>query len=617
VYSAVYRSSSELVTACGDGAVRIWDPERGQMMRELRLRGRAPRWYVVAVSGERIAAVDTKGTIAAAWDAETGAVLAEFELNGDGWPAIEFSADGQWLAVSGGDVAHVTSTSSWRSAAVLPVRRVHALAWDPAGPRVVTGSTTGDLSVWNAPDGARIEHLRAVGEPVDAVAWSPDGTKIVAGIRGGAEQVFSAGALVSAGNLLHGKLTSIEFSPDGQRVVAAAASGLVAISEVATGAQVAVFDAPLNAARAARFSPDGRRIAGATWDGIAWIWSASAPYQRWSAPAQAETCGLFGGAEPDGRYLAVACVGHPTRVWDTARDALLAELPALEDSDRVPYPVVSPSGDLAAIARGTVAEAYALPRGELLWTAHHGAAVTALAITAAGELVSGSADGRVLVTRGDETSALAPAGGPGIDALAVLPGGRIVAADARGRAGELVSGSLLWAPLGARARSLRPSPDGRYLLAVPSYAGKTSPPTLVDFDRDTAVDLEGPQVYTARWTPAGILTAHADGAARLWDRAGHLIRVLRGNRGFLVDAALTPDGMVVGAASDGALRFWDASTGTLIWSPVAHIAHPFGISAGPWGIVTRGSGGEMSRWVVPDAASVIGDGKAANTLPFR
>jgi hypothetical protein len=45
---------------------------------------------------------------------------------------------------------------------------------------------------------------------------------------------------------------------------------------------------------------------------------------------------------------------HPTRIWDTAHDQLLAELPSVTQVDgdfASAFPAVSAAGDRAAIAR--------------------------------------------------------------------------------------------------------------------------------------------------------------------------------------------------------------------------------------------------------------------------
>jgi WD40 repeat protein len=69
------------------------------------------------------------------------------------------------------------------------------------------------------------------------------------------------------------------------------------------------------------------------------------------------------------------------------------------------------------------------------------------------------------------------------------------------------------------------------------------------------------------------MTAGADGTARFWDGAmGTLLQTYRGWPGFLADAILTPDGLVIGGDADGSLRFWDAASGAKLWTlPVQYI----------------------------------------------
>jgi WD40 repeat protein len=136
---------------------------------------------------------------------------------------------------------------------------------------------------------------------------------------------------------------------------------------------------------------------------------------------------------------------------------------------------------------------------------------------------------------------------------------------------------------------------------------------LVDLDRRAVTRLEGPQVWSARWVDGGraILSAHGDGTARLWSADGALRRTYRGGPRFLAEADLAPGGaVVVGGGGDGLLRFWDAATGRLLWTLAAHKTYVMGLHFDPSGdIVTRGTGGEVSRWRLPDPAAVIGVGK--------
>ncbi|HMG57960.1 MAG TPA: serine/threonine-protein kinase, partial [Kofleriaceae bacterium] len=61
VYQAVYSADgTRLITGCGDGAVRIWDPASGALVRELRRSKPGPRYYNVALSsdGKLVAGLD-------------------------------------------------------------------------------------------------------------------------------------------------------------------------------------------------------------------------------------------------------------------------------------------------------------------------------------------------------------------------------------------------------------------------------------------------------------------------------------------------------------------------------------------------------------------------------
>jgi len=75
---------------------------------------------------------------------------------------------------------------------------------------------------------------------------------------------------------------------------------------------------------------------------------------------------------------------------------------------------------------------------------------------------------------------------------------------------------------------------------------------------------------------------------------------------FLADATLAPDGsMVVAGGSDGLLRFWDASSGRLLWTLQAHRSYVVGVHYEGSDIVTRAFAGDISRWTLPPPERVI------------
>jgi hypothetical protein len=162
VYDASYTADgARIATASGDGAVRIWNAA-GALVRELRA-GQSERYFAVAISpdGRSVAAIDMISATARAWDMATGAELAELTNAASGFPSLAFSADGQWLAASGGDdvrVRAVTRRSSSDSA-TWPGRSranrtghaawVTACAVTPDGRQVVSASMDQTLKVWD------------------------------------------------------------------------------------------------------------------------------------------------------------------------------------------------------------------------------------------------------------------------------------------------------------------------------------------------------------------------------------------------------------------------------------------------------------------------------------
>jgi WD40 repeat protein/serine/threonine protein kinase len=620
VYQAVYSADgAKFATAGGDGAVRIWDAASGTLVHELRRGSSKRRYYIVALSpdGKLVAAIDTKGEVAHVWDMATGSLLAEIRNDGSDFPAIAFSSDGRWLATTGGIDVHVFDTRARAQALTIRGLRIQSLAFDPTEPRLLTGAATGDATIWAIPSGSRLRHLREIGDPVDAVAFSPDGQFVVTASRDGAEQVWRAGSgeLLSQFNPRHSKILAVEFDRTSKLVLAAGTDGTVVVADAALGMPVTVLEGPQNVVWAAHFDPSSRRVVGASWDGTARVWDATAPYRRWTSPPMSDDCGVVTSPEPDRRVIAVGCRDHPTRVWDTSRDQLLAELPSVSQVNgdfTSAFPAVSDSGDRAAIARGSALEVYELPGGRLLRTIAHTAPVNAVAFASTGrDIVSGAVDGSLLVTRDNGAQLVLPKSSGGIDAAAFLPDGRVVASDAlrRLRVYDPAGAVLADLELPVRVMSLRSK--GTRLVTIPIYTSNAGPPVLLDLERYRVIaQLEGHvgRIFSARWVAGDrILTAGGDGTARLWDGStGQLRQIYRGSSRLLADATLSPDGLLIMAGGgDGVLRFWDPASGRLLWSLQAHKSHLIGIHVEGADIVTRGFAGELSRWTLPNPEHAI------------
>jgi eukaryotic-like serine/threonine-protein kinase len=615
VYQAIYNADGTRLVTVAETMVRIWDPRSGALLRDLKAnRGTAPTaFYRAAISsdGTFVAAMNVEGSTAYVWDSGTGALIAVLRNRGDGFPRLAFSSDG-WLAMTGGHEANIFDVRTWKR--VLTVRgSIRSLAFDAHG-NLAAGSANGEVALWSLASRARLRQLRHFGESAEAVTFSPDGQLVAAGSRDGTMQVWHtrSGALRSQLNPRRNLILWVEFNPTSEWLLAANADGTVVVADAGQGIPVAILDGPRNAVRVARFDTKSR-VVGASSDGTARVWNATPPYRRWSSAPIANACDIGMGSEPDRRFISVGCGKLPTRVWDTATDRLLAELPSVtlveSGGFTSAFPAVSAGGDLAGIARGTTIQVYQLPGGRLLRTFEHGAAVSAVAFADAGRaMVSGAVDGSVRVTREDGTE-LALQASAGVDAAHLLSDGRVIVSDAERRLHVYSTDGAVLADLEMPVRMMSLRHEGARLIALPSYTGTAASPVLVDLDRHHVIaQLEGHvgYVFSARWISAAqVLTAGSDGTARLWDAAtGRLIRVYRGGTRFLADAVLISD-MVIGGDGDGLLRFWDAGSGAKLWTLPAHKSAVIGLHVEDGDIVTRGFSGEISRWRLPKAEDVV------------
>jgi WD40 repeat protein/serine/threonine protein kinase len=618
VNHAEYSRDGAILVTAGEAMVRVWDPASGALRHELTPRpgGGAPViYYRAAVSrdGKLIAAIDESGAIVDVWDAATGAVVTELRGHGGDFANLAFSPSG-WLATTEGDELRVYDARTWAQVLTIP-GHVHGLAFD-AHSHLATGTATGDVTVWNIPDGTRRQHLRQSGESVDAVAFSPDGELVVAGSRDGTMQIWHAGsgAPQSQLNPRHSKILAVEFDPTSQLVLAANADGTVVVADAKQGLATSILEGPRNVIFSAHFDANSRRVVGASWDGSARVWDASSPYRRWASTPAGEFCNIGLGLEPDARFAAVGCDDLATRIWDTAHDQRIAELPGVTP---VPggdfltaFPAVSATGDRAAIAHGSTVQVFELPGGRLVRTIAHDAPVSAVAFGGTGrDLVTGAVDGSLIVTR-EGSAPLALRASGGIDAAELLPDGNLVVSDAQRRLRIYDPSGATLADLALPVRMMSLRPQGTRLVALANHLKNAAAPLLVDLTRPRIIaQLEGHvgHVFSARWTSGGqIVTAGADGTARIWNGAsGHLVRIYRGGSRFLADAIIAFDELVIGGDGDGVLRFWDLASGAKLWTLQAHKSAVIGLHVEGNDLVTRGFTGEISRWRLPRSEHVI------------
>ncbi len=627
VYQAAFTpDGAQIVTAGADGTVKVWDARTGTLIWSLRrgAPGDVATFLALAISprGTEVAAVDSIGAVADIWDLRSGALIHELPGNAVSTrlPSLEFSYDGRWLATTTEADVSVYDTTTWERLQI-PGNDVTTLSFDPTSQRLATATARGDVSIWSVPSGERAWHLREGGGRVRHVAFAPDGTLVVAAGQDGIDRIWNTKNGELQVELKNHRSASIwaEFDASSRLVVSVDDDREVAISDVASRATVSTLAGPSGLIRAVHFDSRARHVVAASWDGTTRIWDTTRSYLRWATQPLGAACGSPLHGEPDRRFVAVACADRGTWVWDTqdaAGPRFLAQLPSptpVPGDVPTASPAVSAAGDRAAIAMGNVVRIYELPGGKIVSNVHHNAPVTTVAFASSGhELVSGSVDGSVVVAS-DEHDPIEVARLPAaVDVAALLPGGRVVVADARPRLGVYRvarhASPLAEHALKTRATALRSSSDGQRLLAIPT-TGAVRPALLWSLDEPSQsweLESHNTPLISARFVndDRAVLTGSGDGTARLWDAQTGRLRRSYSHGAYVADVAFEPDSnFAVTAGADGMLRFWDVPSGHLVWVLPAHQSAIIGVHFDGTSIVTRALTGEIARWELSNLLS--------------
>lgn len=268
-----------------------------------------------------------KGKLIKKWEAHQASDDAA--RNGDvTW--LAFSPDSKTLASTGSDrKAKLWDTSSWLEVETLEDNNddMNAIAFSPDGRALATATGSSSVAgvesgvkLWDARTGEQVADLSRNAGRIYGVAASGDGERIAY------IETDTRHTVVNIWDLAKGQKThtfdlpywlfSVEFSPDGSRLLTAGRDGTARIWDAETGRP---FQVPIRAhgdtAFCATYSPDGKRIATA---------SADKTIKIWDAASGRELITLYGHQanvlrvvfSPDGRLLASAAQDKAVKLWD-------------------------------------------------------------------------------------------------------------------------------------------------------------------------------------------------------------------------------------------------------------------------------------------------------------
>ncbi|KAJ7808904.1 WD40-repeat-containing domain protein [Mycena olivaceomarginata] len=431
--------------------------------------------------------------------------------------------------------------------------------------------------------------LQGHDDSVSSVAFSPDGQRIVSGSDDKMVRIWDATTGAAIGEPLQGHddwVSSVAFSPDGQRIVSGSGDKTVRIWDAATGAAIGKplrghYDSVLSVV----FSPDGQRIVSGSADKTVRIWD-TATGAAIGEPLQGHDDWVRSVAfSPDGQRIVSGSDDETVRIWDAATGAAIGE-PLQGHDNWVRSVAFSPDGrrivsgsDDKTVRTWDAATGAAI--GEPLQG--HDNSVLSVVFSPDGQrIVSGSRDTTVRIwdaatgaaigepLQGHNDSVWSVAFSPDSQRIVSGSGDKTVCIwdTTTGAAiGELVQGHNDW------VWSVAFSPDGQHIVSG------SEDKTVRIWDTATGAAIGKPlqghnnSVFSVVFSPDGqcIVSGSGDKTVRIWDAAtGAAIgKPLQGHNGSVYSVVFSPDGQrMVSGSDDKTVRIWDAATGAAIGKPL-------------------------------------------------
>jgi len=542
-----------LVAAAGDNMVRMLPPT---LLHQINASEQPLTAVAYSPDGKQVVAAAADGATQA-FNPENGQSVRSFGGAKSAVADLAISADNKLLLAAADKQVHRWDLSNGKAADPLAHEAAtRAVDISSDGQRIVTGTESGEVRVWDAATGIVMERFAQHGKSADAVAFLGPTPAVVSGGADGA--VWRCPLAATMAVAAHeGGATAVRFSPDGNLILSGGADKTVKVLDE-SGKVVRQMTGSEEAIRGLAATATENRVSAASGDGHVYQWRFDNGQAAGKFPLGQPATAVSYSA--DGTRLAVACQDQPLlHILRSADGRVLERVPLAAPGRDV---VMLPEG--AGIAVADEKGAHIASASLLQLLEGHEGAVTCVQFSPQGKsLFSGSADKTIRqwnLADGKQLRAFSGSGGTitGLDVTA--DGQQLVSAgeDKQLRTWNVANGqavgniehpaALRAVRLAAEATRVATSGDDGIVRLWDRATGRL----LQQF-----VGHEGGVVaLAAASTQQMFLTAGADKTVRLWRPAAD--RLVVADEGKLHDLALLPDGQQIATAGDDKqVKLWD------------------------------------------------------------
>jgi WD40 repeat protein len=553
---AVSHVGNRLATSDGEHVVRIWDLTTGKLLAvcegtELKpstvLTDALPRRLAFTPDGTRL--VGTRGTETVYfWDAATGKLVDQLRPKGaSGVSSLAVRPDGKQLAVGYfGGPALDTRVRLWdvekQTESVLKghASEVIALAYNPEGSQLASGSSDGTVRIWDVAEAKEHKVLKVDRKDVTQLSWGRNEFLAAVGSDGFARiWDVETWELLRTLKVPGVRIESVAFRADGKQLATGLADGSIAVWDDARGETPFMLRAHLGAYQNVHllaYTRDGKRLVSAANEGVVRVWDATTPQEVRTLKLGPQESGRASAISADGRWIALSKEDKTITIWDARSGEAAGKLVGHQNPPQAM--ALNNDGSLLAAANG-----------------------------------GDDIDIRIWDVRNQKGLRTLSVGNQQIWDLAFHPDGKrlLGGGDSRdGKLGEVriwnVDGTgeprtLLRFTSGVRRFDV--SQDGKWVAAV-DQAGVLKACRLEEGVEIYIADpKENTTCYALKFSPDGrlFIAAESNGDVVYWDT--HQWRVLARvpDELFYMSLAFTPDGKrLAGTRADGRITLWDVAT---------------------------------------------------------